>query len=64
VTARGKTTREFLKKKPRTTGIDSELSSSKIDWFQLSEPFILFDRVFTEADVRRIDESLAEPTTN
>ena len=61
---RGKTTREFLKKKPRRADIDTELGSSKTDWFELSEPYLRFDRLFTQADIRRIDEALSEAASN
>jgi hypothetical protein len=62
--SRGKTTREFLKKKARRAGVDTELASSKTDWFELSEPYLRFDREFTQADIRRIDDTLSEAASN
>ena len=58
MTARGKTTREFLKKKPRTAGIDSEQTSLTIKsdrLFTFSKPNIHYDHVFTQLDIEKLN---------
>lgn len=51
--AKGRTTREFIKKLPKNE-IEAEIESSTRDWMTLSKPYLDFSRKITENDVNII----------